>query len=123
MNIFGERLKSLRDKKKQSINELVVDLNKKYETNISKSMISRYENGQSDPKMEVVRILADYFNVSSDYLVGISDIEIKPLQSKKQGNIETIAAHHDDEDWTEDELEEIRRFKEFVKSKRKNNQE
>ncbi|MEC2288732.1 helix-turn-helix domain-containing protein [Bacillus velezensis] len=123
MNIFGERLKSLRDKKKQSINELVVDLNKKYETKISKSMISRYENGQSDPKMEMVRILADYFNVSSDYLVGISDIEIKPLQSKKQGNIETIAAHHDDEDWTEDELEEIRRFKEFVKSKRKNNQE
>ncbi|KAF1681247.1 MULTISPECIES: helix-turn-helix domain-containing protein [Bacillus] len=123
MNIFGERLKSLRDKNKQSINELVVDLNKKYETNISKSMISRYENGQSDPKMEVVRILADYFNVSSDYLVGISDMEIKPLQSKNQGNIETIAAHHDDEDWTEEELEEIRRFKEFVKSKRKNNQE
>lgn len=32
---------------------------------------------------------------------------------------ETIAAHHDGEDWTEDELEEIERFKEFVKSKRK----
>ncbi|WP_367387412.1 helix-turn-helix transcriptional regulator [Bacillus vallismortis] len=121
MNVFGERLKSLRDKNKQSINELVIELNKKYETNISKSMISRYENGQSDPKMEVVRILADYFNVSSDYLVGISEMEVKPL--KKQGNIETIAAHHDEEGWTEEELEEIRRFKEFVKSKRKNNQE
>lgn len=32
--------------------------------------------------------------------------------------IETIAAHHDGEDWTEEELEEIKRFKEFVKMKR-----
>ncbi|MBY9078267.1 helix-turn-helix transcriptional regulator [Paenibacillus sp. HN-1] len=31
---------------------------------------------------------------------------------------ETIAAHHDGEDWTEEELEEIKRFKEFVKMKR-----
>lgn len=123
MNVFGERLKSLRDKNKQSINELVLELNKKYETSISKSMISRYENGQSDPKMEIVRILADYFDVSSDYLVGISDMQVKPLKFKIHEDVETIAAHHDGEDWTEEELEEIRRFKEFVKSKRKNNQE
>lgn len=31
----------------------------------------------------------------------------------------TIAAHHDGEDWTEEELEEIEKFKEFIKSKRK----
>lgn len=31
----------------------------------------------------------------------------------------TIAAHHDGEEWTEEELEEIERFKEFVKLKRK----
>lgn len=30
----------------------------------------------------------------------------------------TIAAHHDGEDWTEEELEEIERFKQFVKMKR-----
>lgn len=35
-------------------------------------------------------------------------------------DITTIAAHHDgDEDWTEEELEEIERFKEFIRSKRK----
>ncbi len=32
---------------------------------------------------------------------------------------ETIAAHHEGADWTEEELEEIERFKEFVRSKRK----
>ena len=32
--------------------------------------------------------------------------------------INTIAAHHDDIDWTEDELEEIENFKKYVLSKR-----
>lgn len=34
-------------------------------------------------------------------------------------SIDTIAAHHDGEEWSEEELEEIKIFKEFVKSKRK----
>lgn len=32
---------------------------------------------------------------------------------------ETIAAHHDGEEWTDDELAEIERFKEFVRSKKR----
>jgi molybdenum cofactor biosynthesis enzyme MoaA len=35
--------------------------------------------------------------------------------------IKTIAAHHDGEKWTEEELEEIQRFKEFVKMRRQSN--
>lgn len=77
MNVFGERLRELRGK--TSIDELVTKLNNIYETNISKSMISRYENGQSDPKMDNVRIIADYFKVSSDYLLGISDEKVLPF--------------------------------------------
>ncbi|MER2168999.1 MAG: helix-turn-helix transcriptional regulator [Psychrobacillus psychrodurans] len=71
MNIFGERLKELRGK--TSIDDLVGKLNSKYDSSISKSMISRYENGQAEPKMDTVRIIADYFKVSADYLVGISN--------------------------------------------------
>ena len=41
-----------------------------------------------------------------DYLLGRTDFPV-----------ETIAAHHDGEDWTEEELEEIERFKEFVRLK------
>ncbi|TYP71411.1 DNA-binding XRE family transcriptional regulator [Paenibacillus methanolicus] len=33
-------------------------------------------------------------------------------------DLETVAAHHESEDWTEEELEEIRQFKAFVRSKR-----
>lgn len=35
-----------------------------------------------------------------------------------EDSIETIAAHHDGEDWTPEELDEIEKFKLFVKSKR-----
>lgn len=37
---------------------------------------------------------------------------------KDNNDITTIAAHHDGEDWTEEELEEIERFKEFIRTKR-----
>ena len=35
-----------------------------------------------------------------------------------ENEVQTIAAHHDGEDWTRDELDEIERFKEYVKSKK-----
>lgn len=41
-------------------------------------------------------------------------------------DIQTIAAHHDGEDWTEEELQEIEEFKQYVKMRRlmrKNNEE
>ncbi|MBS4190348.1 helix-turn-helix domain-containing protein [Bacillus sp. FJAT-49705] len=80
MNKFGEKLRELRNQKNLSIDELVSKLNSSYETSISKSMISRYENGQADPKMENVRVIADFFKVSSDFLLGISDTTVIPFQ-------------------------------------------
>lgn len=78
MNVFGERLRQLRGN--MSIDELVNKLNDNYESTISKSMISRYENGESDPKMSTIRIIADYFKVSADYLTGMTDEKIKIFQ-------------------------------------------
>ncbi|CAG5091875.1 Helix-turn-helix domain protein [Thermobacillus xylanilyticus] len=55
-------------------------------------------------------------------------ITVEQLESMAQSweenrEIGTIAAHHDGEDWTEEELEEIERFKAFVRMKRKQRQE
>jgi len=38
-------------------------------------------------------------------------------------DIQTLAAHHDGDEWTEEELAEIERFKEFVRMKRKQKQQ
>ncbi|MGE6894438.1 helix-turn-helix domain-containing protein [Priestia flexa] len=48
--------------------------------------------------------------------LGITVEEMEKMAAND--NIETIAAHHDGEDWTEEELDEIERFKNFVKLKR-----
>lgn len=50
---------------------------------------------------------------------GFDMLEELKQKYKKDDEIETIAAHHEGEDWTEEELAEIERFKEFVRSKRK----
>lgn len=41
----------------------------------SKSTISKYENGQIEPNIQTIIALAKYFNVTTDYLLGISDIK------------------------------------------------
>lgn len=39
--------------------------------------------------------------------------------NQSDNEIHTIAAHHDGEEWTEEELEDIENFKKYVLSKRK----
>lgn len=49
--------------------------------------------------------------------LGITVEELKRLAGEGE-DIKTLAAHHEGEEWTEEELEEIERFKEFIRSKR-----
>lgn len=53
----------------------------------------------------------------AEYKDAMSDPGYEKYLSE-HNEIETIAAHHDGEEWTEEELEEIERFKEFVRMKR-----
>jgi predicted transcriptional regulator len=48
--------------------------------------------------------------------LGEGRIEFK----QNENEIHTIAAHHDGEEWTEEELEDIENFKKYVLSKRNN---
>lgn len=45
-----------------------MDLAKKL--GVAKSTISMYENGQREPEFETLEALADYFNVTMDFLLG-----------------------------------------------------
>ncbi|MFY9176980.1 MAG: helix-turn-helix transcriptional regulator [Caldicoprobacterales bacterium] len=73
----------------------------------------KWEVGKAEPDSKELVKLAEIFDVSLDYLLGRTNI--------KKYNIETIATHHDGEDWTEEELEDIKRFKEFVRRRKKSN--
>jgi transcriptional regulator with XRE-family HTH domain len=76
---------------------------------IDQSTYGKYELGKRVPDAEMLQKLADIYKTSIDYLLGRTDIK---------NPIETIAAHHDGEEWTEEELEDIERFKAFVRMKR-----
>lgn len=66
--IFNERLKSLRTEKGITQEELANRLN------LPQSTIRRYESGNTSlPKHERLKLLADFFNCSVDYLLGRSD--------------------------------------------------
>lgn len=58
------RLKELRKSKKISQLKLACDLN------MNQNSISRYENGEREADYETLIKIADYFNVSLDYLLG-----------------------------------------------------
>ncbi|MCY6354397.1 helix-turn-helix domain-containing protein [Clostridium sp. ZS2-4] len=64
MVTFGERLRSERTRKNISLEELAKELN------TTKATISRYENNLREPKIEFIKQIADYFNCSTDYLLG-----------------------------------------------------
>ena len=65
-------------------------------------------------KSERLLEISKYFNVSMEYLMG----EDEPDTSDDFG-IGTIAAHHDNEDWTDEEREELEKFKDYLRSKKK----
>ena len=91
MATFAERLKELRKEKQLTVEQLAQNIGS------AKSTISRYENGR-EPKGDIIRLLTEYFDVSIDYLMGVSDIrtpntEIHAKETKLSPEIETIAAH------------------------------
>jgi len=121
LNDFGSKLKTLRVNSGLTIEELATRLNKKYNTKLSKSSISRWENGDHDPKLETVRILCDFFEISAQYFIKDSNSDSNIIHEDKtqyDTHLRTIAAHIDD-DVTEKELEDIMDYIEYVKNKRK----
>ena len=67
MDQFAERLKYLRKEKDLKQEELANALN------VSKGIISLWENGLREPTMSNLVTIASYFHVSIDYLVGLND--------------------------------------------------
>ena len=85
---IGEKIKLLRTEKQLTIDMMVADMNEKYPTlAINKSMLSRWENGQNTPSLENAKYLCMYFDVSLDFLIGLTDVRTPSrLLTKKKSN-------------------------------------
>ena len=98
---FNENLKFAREKRGLSQKEVAENIG------VAKSTYSLYESGNREPNVQTIKKIADVLNTSADELLGIDD---EP---------QTIAAHFDGDEYTEDELKRIKEFAAFVKSSRK----
>lgn len=90
-NILGERLKKLRMQKEKLQKDIANYLS------ITTSAYGYYEKGERQPNPEMLLKLAEYFNVTTDYLLGRTDIPnndfIKDIDSKITENNLHIAAN------------------------------
>ncbi len=65
--LIGDRLKELRNKTKKNQSVVSEDIG------ISRASYSHYENNHVEPDIDLIKRLADYFGVSTDYLLGRTD--------------------------------------------------
>ncbi|MED0687935.1 helix-turn-helix domain-containing protein [Anoxybacillus ayderensis] len=129
--MLGDRLKRLRLEKKLTQEELGKKIN------VTKVSISGYENGNRTPDTETLQKLADFFNVTTDYLLGRTDDPNPPESDNEElGTLARInqlikeygieqMGFFDIEKWkqlSEEEIEEIVKHFEWVvhKAREKN---
>ena len=106
------RIKELREEKNISQLELAKKLN------LTQQSISLYEKGDREPSIEVLKSIANFFNVSLDYLLGKSDIRNYDEDEKEF----RFAFHKETEGMTDEEIKDALRFYKEMKKKIKGDQ-
>lgn len=69
------RIKELRQERNLSLRDLASELN------IAYSSLGKYERGDQQPSFETLIKIADYFNVTTDYLIGRDEGKTVDLQT------------------------------------------
>lgn len=70
-NLFRQRLIQLREERNLTQKEFAVQIN------IPNATINRYETGIRVPDYDTLILIADFFNVSTDYLLGRTETREK----------------------------------------------
>ncbi len=74
---FGSRLKELRLEKKSSQKQVADSIG------ISITAVSQYENNSRFPNENMLRKICSYYKISSDYLLGLTDVKHAPLSREE----------------------------------------
>ena len=100
--ILSKNLKNLLERKGKTQTDMAKDLD------LKESTVSSWINAVKYPRRDKIELLADYFGVMP------SDItEDKTVQQ------DTMAAHFDKDGLTEEEIEEVNKFIEWIKNRYK----
>lgn len=113
--MIGNRLKELREELKLLQKELADKLN------LTQQTISLYESNKREPDFDILEKIADFFDISVDYLLGRTDI--KHTISKATDNLEIsesteISSISDDiKDLTPESQADLKKYIELLKIK------
>ena len=84
-SIIASRLKEIRTKAGNTMEEESAKLNSLFNLKITKSMMSRWESGQSQPSCIFLSAYAKYHDIDLNYIVGLTDI-YSSLSTKLSAN-------------------------------------
>lgn len=76
MTGIGQKIKELRTERDLTMDMMVMDINHRFnlEKPLSKSMVSKWESGTNEPSLDNAKLISLYFDVSIDYLIGLTDV-------------------------------------------------
>lgn len=117
---LGKRLKYLREQQDITQKDLAKKLNTK------QSNISKFESGMLNISTEILKQIAEIFNVSTDYLIGTHDVSEKQLimlqeairQSKNIKDDEYLIVLNEAKE-SDISAQEIRDFINIIKKRKK----
>lgn len=108
--MIAQRLKQLREEKRLTQKELA------FELSIGSKTISDYERESSSPDNDTLMIIAKFFNVSADYLLGLSDERTPPTPKEKLSGVQ-LALFNQTENLNEEQMKDVLKYIEFLKAK------
>lgn len=119
--LFGKKLKALRTSKKISQKEF----GKRF--GLAESTIGMYERDERRPDFELLTKFADFFEVSTDYLLGRTDTpELTPTQQDDEAAFQAFINDPELGVWykelplsSEEELRKLRTIWEMIKNEKK----
>lgn len=94
MREFALRLKQLRVTNRLTQQQLADEIKSLYSINMSKQQISFYEKDQRYHNSRTLQKFAEFFNVTTDYLMGIENLQFnKYLSSLNNKSLELFAIY------------------------------
>jgi len=121
MNVFSERLKACREKKKNS-NPIWTQSYTADKIGVARTTYTAYENGTKTPPLDTVNLIADLFEVSTDFLLGRTDTLVLTPEEQDEANFQAFANnpklnvfYKELPESEEEAVERLREFWEIIK--------
>ncbi|GGE58363.1 helix-turn-helix domain-containing protein [Priestia taiwanensis] len=116
MNTLGERMRHIRKVHAYTQTRVAQALG------MSNVQLSRYESGERKPEPEMIKAIASFYEVSTDYLLGTIDAYTHKDDTaidKALNDPELGLWFKDIQDASPERQEELKQFWEFIKTKEK----